>query len=118
MGAGNNADRFALTGTAGFDFDFGAGNFTGTLNPTATNLRTNVASSLGAFNFANGVVPGFNGMSTAFFGDIVGTPGATGRIDGRFYGPNAQEIGAVFSLTTPGAGTTLTAVGAVVGRVQ
>ena len=118
VGAGNNADRFALTGTAGFDFDFGAGNFTGTLNPTATNLRTNVASSLGTFNFANGVVPGFNGMSTAFFGDIVGTPGATGRIDGRFYGPNAQEIGAVISLTTPGAGTTLTAIGAVVGRGQ
>jgi hypothetical protein len=118
VGSGNNADRFALTGTAGFDFDFGGGSFTGVLNPTATNLRTNAASSLGTFNFANGVVPGFNGMSVAFFGDIVGAPGATGRINGRFYGPNAQEIGGVFSLTTPGAGTVLTAVGAVVGKAQ
>ncbi|MCA0210789.1 MAG: transferrin-binding protein-like solute binding protein [Proteobacteria bacterium] len=118
IGSDSNADRFALTGTAGFDFDFGAASFTGTLNPTATNLRTNVASSLGTFTFANGSVPGYNGMSVAFFGDIVGAPGATGRIDGRFYGPNAQEIAAIFSLTTPGAGTTLTGIGAVVGKAQ
>jgi len=118
IGSDNNADRFALTGTAGFDFDFGAASFTGTLNPTATNLRTNVASSLGTYTFANGSLPGFNGMSVAFFGDIVGAPGTTGRIDGRFYGPNAEEIAAIFSLVTPGAGTTLTGIGAVVGKAQ
>jgi hypothetical protein len=38
--------------------------------------------------------------------------GATGHIDGGFYGPNANELGAVWSLTDSGS----MAIGVVGGR--
>lgn len=118
VGAGSFADRFSLTGTANFNFNFAGGTFTGSLLPVAINQRDLSSTNLGTYTFSNGQAPGANAMSNAFFGDIIGIAGATGRINGRFYGPNSQEVGGAFNLTTPGAGTTLTIAGAVVAKRQ
>jgi len=118
LGSGGNADLFALHGSAAFEFDFGRSAFTGSMQPTATNTRTQVATDLGTFTFVNSWMPGAPGMSNAFAADIAGVPGASGRVTGRFYGPQGQEVGANFTLITPGAGTVLTAAGALIAMQQ
>ncbi|EJL32311.1 transferrin-binding protein-like solute binding protein [Novosphingobium sp. AP12] len=113
IGAGSNADLFALHGSAAFDFDFGRNAFTGSMQPAATNTRTQVTTDLGTLTFINPWMPGAAMMTSAFAADIGGPSGTTGRITGRFYGPQGQEVGGSFSLVTPAAGTVLTGVGVV-----
>jgi len=113
VGAGSTADRFSMEGTATMDFDFAASSFTGAMTTAATNLRTGVTSQLGSFAFNNGTIAPF---SLAFNADIAGAPGSSGALNGSFYGPTAQELGATFGLITPGAGTVLTGAGAIVGK--
>lgn len=116
IGSGDAADHYLLTGTAGFVFDWAGGTFTGSLSPVAANQRTSESFVLGTYTFANGSFAGPQGMSNTFISDINGLPGTVGRLFGNFYGPNAQEVGAVFNLTTPGAGTVLVGSGAIVAK--
>ncbi|OAN57217.1 hypothetical protein A7X12_08345 [Sphingomonas sp. TDK1] len=113
VGAGATADRFSMEGTATMDFDFAASSFTGAMTTAATNLRTGVTSQLGSYTFDNGKIAP---LSLSFNAEIAGTPGSSGALNGSFYGPAAQELGATFGLITPGAGTVLTGVGAIVGK--
>jgi hypothetical protein len=113
VGAGATADHFSMEGAAGFDFDFAGASFTGSMTPSVTNLRTGVVSQLGTYTFQNGQIFPFY---LAFGADIIGTPGASGSLNGSFYGPAAEEIGATFGLITPGAGTVLTGAGAIVAK--
>ncbi|WP_126174308.1 transferrin-binding protein-like solute binding protein [Altericroceibacterium xinjiangense] len=115
IGSGEKADRFLLSGTAGLTFDWAGNVFTGTLVPVAANERTGENFALGTYSLINGSFAGVTGSSTYFESDIGGVDATTGRLNGRFYGPAAEEIGAVFSLTTPGAGTVLIGSGAIVG---
>jgi hypothetical protein len=115
IGSGSAANRYLLTGTATFNFEWDSNLFTSTLIPTAANQRTGASTALGTYT-ANGSFAGAQGMSNTFFAGIAGVAGATGRLDGRFFGSAAQELGAVFTLTTPGAGTTLIGSGAVVAK--
>ncbi len=72
-----------------------------TTNSEKLNLLTS-ASSLapnldlsGTLNYAAGV--------NTFTGSLTAAGGMTGQTEGRFYGPNAEELGGVFSVS--GAGT-------------
>lgn len=116
VAASDTADRYLLTGSSTLSFDFANYMFTGSMMPTATNERTGASTSLGSFAFANGTFGGAPAMSNTFRSDITGAPGTIGQLRGQFYGPDAQEVGGTFSLTTPGAGTTLVGAGAIVAK--
>lgn len=115
VGSGGDADRYSLHGNAAFNFDFSAATFTGSMNPNATNLRTGTVTDLGLLTFNEGQIYPFY---LAFGGKISSAQGATGQLNGRFYGPTGEEIGSSFSFITPGAGTTLIGAGAILGKRQ
>jgi hypothetical protein len=45
----------------------------------------------------------YNLGTSQFSGDVASVNGMLGRASGRFYGPNAEEIGGIYSLTGGGA---------------
>jgi hypothetical protein len=106
-----------LLGDASLAANFATGTIAGTfIHMTATdsgNIRSpwndvSVSASLAAgTSHFSGSTAAASAPSGAFA--LSGT--ATGRIDGGFYGPNANELGAVWSLTDKGS----VAVGVVHG---
>jgi hypothetical protein len=110
-------DRASLLGDASLGVNFATGGSTGTfIHMTATNAAATRTPwndvSIGASVTAG--TSHFSGTTAA--ATAPGTPfavsgTATGRIDGGFYGPNANELGAVWSLTDKGT----VAVGVVHG---
>ncbi|HYK79197.1 MAG TPA: transferrin-binding protein-like solute binding protein [Micropepsaceae bacterium] len=110
-------DRASLLGDASLGVNFATGAVTGTfIHMTATNAAATRTPwndvSIGASVTAG--TSHFSGTTAA--ATAPGTPfavsgTATGRIDGGFYGPNANELGAVWSLTDKGT----VAVGVVHG---
>ncbi|MBV9510414.1 MAG: transferrin-binding protein-like solute binding protein, partial [Caulobacteraceae bacterium] len=99
----------ALSGAASMTVDFGAGSFTGALTGmTATPLASGGASETWnhvAFTGSPGSISGasFSGTTSVSFaptpaGVYTLGSGATGVVNGAFYGPNAQNVGGVWSL--------------------
>ena len=112
--AGSNI--LALTGTASFNFDMGAGSFKASLVPVATDSKTGTAYQLGTFGFT-GNVPVFQNIFAATSFTVPTSGQAT--LAGRFYGPNAQELGAGFRLIAipnPAGPGTMDAVGVAVAK--
>jgi hypothetical protein len=114
--ATNIQSQFA-EGTAALNANFGSGNVTGTLSQ----MRYFTAPGYETWNDVsiNGNLTGgtnrFSGTTAA--ATAPGTPfglsaSATGHIDGAFYGPAAQNLGAVWSLSDG----TASAIGTVVAK--
>lgn len=85
-------DRFTLGGTAQVNVDWAASAFTASFDINATNLRTSLSASLPA-TMASG-----SADRSGLFGSLSG--GATGFFSGRFFGPDARELGATFGVST------------------
>ena len=107
---GSGPPIFDLTGTSNLAVDFGAGTARTTLLIQGTNLSSGAFKDFGSFVF-NGQTGNFSfGVgSKAGFGF---TGGAGTFFQGFFYGQNAEEFGATF--TVAGGGGTL--VGVAVGK--
>jgi len=99
-------------GKANFSVDFASGNVTGAFTQQLeasssgpwNDVSVNASIAAGTSKFS-----GTTAVTSAPAGPFALKAGTTGRIDGGFYGPAAQNIGALWSLTD---GTT-TAVGGV-----
>jgi hypothetical protein len=81
-------DFAVVSGDATLQFDFGTGALSGQFDPVL-NLN-GVTTNLGTYDFVNTV---FGAGSTAFSGglSLTGAP-SLGAFDGRFTGPEAQEL--------------------------
>jgi hypothetical protein len=100
--------RGSVLGDAAFTADFGTGSLTGTFtrnsiifdNGTAVTLPWNdvsVSASIAANSntFTGSAVAGNSSATNAY----TITPGTTGKFDGGFFGPNADVVAGVWSLT-------------------
>ncbi|WP_433909237.1 transferrin-binding protein-like solute binding protein [Sphingomonas yabuuchiae] len=118
-GAGANSATGAtydVKGTSRFDVDFSNQRYSGSLALKGTGINGAAAVDFGRYEFSDRM--GWNGT--------LGTTGLStngaraGDVSSRFYGPDGQEIGSTFTLTTPagasGAGTTIS--GASVAKRQ
>ena len=118
--------QYQLGGTGHVDFDFGTQKFSASLDPTLTNTATTVTSpwfrmtvSAGSITFANVGTVGTNVPAAAIFsGQLVASNVVAGTLDGNFYGPNLEEIGAVFRANSTFAGSGVEVVGAFAGKKQ
>ena len=104
--SGGQLTRGSVLGDASFTANFSTGSLTGTLsnnaiiydNGKAAFLPWNdvsVSASIAGNTFSGSAVAGTSSATNAY----TVSPGATGKFDGGFYGPNADALGAVFSLT-------------------
>ncbi len=119
---GGSAISRPLVGGAQFDVDFAKGSVTGAFDNLCTVLDD--GGLMGGFNAVAVKASIANGTST-FSGTTAATSAPTGntyvlkanavgQISGGFYGPNANEIGAVWTLSNPdGTGAAVGTVGAV-----
>ena len=106
---------YALSGTSNFSVDFGAGSFTGSLNPIGTSNVDGSTRNFGTFNFDRGAMDVDAGLTA----DVVnGSNAYLGFFEGALYGPEATEIGGTFGFqTAPGdASSTYYLSGATVGK--
>lgn len=85
--------RYSLQGTSRLTVDFGTALFSDTLNVTGIDSVTGASVSLGSYSVSGSV--GTNNVLTG--ADFVGT-GVVGDFRGSFFGPNAAEYGAVFTI--------------------
>jgi hypothetical protein len=89
-GGSNVAD---ISGTANFAVNFGTESFTGSMSPVATDRVTNAVIQIPVYTFADGhlsaeqITAGIN---------LGATP--VGNLQGYFFGPQAQELGASFNI--------------------
>jgi hypothetical protein len=94
---GGTAFATAATMTADVDFfgrtvDFRTvSTMTNPLDGSPGGLNPNLDINMSNVNYASG--------SSQFGGTVQSAGGMTGRVNGRFFGPAAQEIGGVYSLT-------------------
>jgi hypothetical protein len=110
-----------VTGGAQFDVDFAKGTVAGAFDNMSTirddgGLNSGFNSIAVNANIATGTstFSGTTAATTAPTGNIFVLKGnATGQISGGFYGPNANELGAVWTLRNPdGSGAAAGTVGA------
>jgi hypothetical protein len=123
--AGSGTQTATVSGSASsFSINFGSGQVTGTLSGLkATPLSNGVAGTPQDWNQINitgslsgAVLGGSTSTPTQPLGSLGFGVGATGNIDGALYGPNAEELGAVWSLHDPK--TLNTAFGVVAATKQ
>lgn len=95
-----------ITGDVNLTADFGRSTLAGTItNIVASSMYTNLKGSVNDIGFSATIDRNnnlFNGttMVTSFPADgYAFGPTASGLINGRFYGPNAAEVGAVFNVS-------------------
>lgn len=111
-------DHYELSGPSSLAFNFGAGTYTGSMNPTATAfvpIGTPSPISLGSFGFAGTVTA----QKSQFSGDIQFGGQSVGALVGNFFGPAADEVGATFRFqggTANGLPGASTFVGTLAGR--
>ncbi len=104
-------DTYSIGGTGRFDVNFGSGD----INVTAHGMGPASNPQLGSGQFD---LTGSAKMSSSAngFSGTVNTMGPiapmSGSIDGRFYGPNADEVGATFAVSGAGGA----GVGTLIGR--
>jgi hypothetical protein len=117
-GIWNNAEGvYALAGTSTFTANFSAMTVSTTLQLDGTRVTDFAPKSLGLFNGSGTIAAlggGFNGALTHSGTDQNGNT-FSGSFAGAFFGPQGQEVGYTFSLTSPGGGTV---AGAVVGKAN
>jgi hypothetical protein len=99
---------YSLSGTSSYDMNFGAGNFTGSLNPIGTSLADETRHDFGSFNIANGRIDSNAGLN----GNIVNSSDAyLGAFEGALFGPQATDLGGSVGLQTtsgtPGTNTVM-----------
>lgn len=98
-GSDNGIGRYFLSGDAALQANFGSGTIAGSL----TNMRAggntwNSVSLQGTISSASNAFSGTSAASNAP-GGVLGLSGAaTGTFAGHFFGPSAQELGAVWTL--------------------
>ncbi|MBT2188067.1 transferrin-binding protein-like solute binding protein [Sphingobium nicotianae] len=92
----NGGQTYSLSGTSSFAMDFGAGTFTGSLNPIGTSLANGATRDFGTFAFDRGAIDIDAGLSA----DIVGGGKYLGFFEGALYGPKATEVGGTFGMQT------------------
>ena len=106
-GAGSSTQAATVSGSASsFSVNFASGQLTGTLSGLkATPLANGVPGTPQDWNqinitgsLAGAVLGGSTSTPSQPAGSLGFAATATGRIDGALYGPNAQELGAVWSL--------------------
>ena len=104
--AWNSASSAGVKGTASFTVNFDFGGYSGSFG------LKNAGTDYGNFNISGAI-----GAGTAAIGSVTGTSGAgngaSGQFAPTFFGPNGQEFGGPFTITTP-TGTTI--VGAALGK--
>ncbi|MEM8936718.1 MAG: transferrin-binding protein-like solute binding protein [Pseudomonadota bacterium] len=99
---------YNFAGTASVDADFSAASVDTTLVILRALLESSayapwnvIESTASITSITNGV----SGRATASFvgpATALSSPSATGELSGRFFGPNAEEVGGEFSLSEPG----------------
>jgi hypothetical protein len=88
---------YSLTGSSSFTMDFGAGTFTGSLNPIGKNLADGTTRDFGTFNFNRGAIDIDAGLNA----DIVnGNNAYLGFFEGALYGPTGSEVAGTFGMQT------------------
>jgi hypothetical protein len=88
-----------LTGDATLQANFGAASITGSLtNMTADGTPWNSVSLLGAISGGQNYFSGTTAVSSTPAGPSSLNGSASGTFAGLFFGPNAQELGAVWTL--------------------
>jgi hypothetical protein len=107
---------YALGGTSSFTANFTNMTVATTLSLSGQHITNNQLKSLGLFTGAGTIAALGGGFSGTF--NQQGTAGDgtvySGGFAGAFFGPQGQEMGYTFSLTTPGGA----AAGAVVGKAN
>ena len=106
-------EPMSFEGSGKFSVDFAQGIFTTQASTTESGLVTSAGFVGGGIELrAGGSLSSTDGTFTgnAVYGSIYGQ--SSGSIEGRFYGPNGEELGATFQ-TANTAG--MAAVGAIVG---
>jgi len=104
-GSWGDGDHFGVGGTSAFDVDFTQETYSGALNLDRLAPEGGVAATLGQWTFSDRLQGGM--LANA---GLVGPDDhpIAGELQPRFFGPNGQEIGALFSIApisadTPGA---------------
>lgn len=92
------ATRYAITGTSHFDVDFSAQSYSGGLSLSGA-PKGGGSVNFGSYDFSAGLISGQAQLAGLTQGGQI-----MGQINPIFYGPDAQEIGAPFSLQTPSSG--------------
>jgi len=109
-GSGNlidDAHIYVVENTANMTADFAAGNVNLTIISSGKDLLQGFITGVPPFNLSTSISSnGFEGPLSA------GQVGWAGTIKGQFYGPQAAEVGIVYSATSP----TATMTGALVGQ--
>jgi hypothetical protein len=106
---------YSLGGTSTLTADFAALTVATTLDLIGTHVTTSDSKALGQFNGTGTIAALGGGFSGNFVHQGTADDGGvySGSFAGAFFGPQGQEVGYSFSLTSPGGGT---AAGAVVGK--
>jgi len=91
--------RYAITGSSHFDVDFSAQSYSGGLSLNGAPKGGGSSVNLGSYDFNAGLISGQPQLAGLTQGGQI-----VGQINPIFYGPDAQEIGAPFSLQTPSSG--------------
>ena len=96
---GIGVSRFLLSGDAALQANFGSGAISGSLtNMRADGLPWNSVSLQGTITSASNAFSGTSATSFAGGGTAILSGAATGTFAGHFFGPSAQELGAVWTL--------------------
>jgi hypothetical protein len=104
-----------LQGNATLQANFGAASITGSLTSmTVDGSPWNSVSLLGSISGGQNYFSGTSGVSSTPAGPLSLTGSAAGTFAGLFFGPNAQELGAVWTLFD-GTSAALGTIGAKTG---
>ncbi|HEY1124302.1 MAG TPA: transferrin-binding protein-like solute binding protein [Sphingobium sp.] len=100
-------ERYTLKGTSAFDVDFSSQNYSGNLALQSTPQGSATPRNIGQMSFSGAL-----GTSGPESGALTQSGANVGQIALRFYGPNAEEVGASFtaranSLTMAGVAAAL-----------
>lgn len=109
LGSTSRLQPIALSGTGLLTTDFARGDIglSGTI--TGTNSELPITEFVSSFRGGGQITSNSNAFSGTFsFNNIM-----NGTLDGRFYGPNADEVGATFAVNSLFGDT---AVGSIAGR--
>jgi hypothetical protein len=91
--------RYAITGSSHFDVNFSAQSYSGGLSLNGAPKGGGSSVNFGSYDFSAGLASGQTQPAAITQGGQT-----LGQINPVFYGPDAQEIGAPFSLQTPSSG--------------
>jgi hypothetical protein len=106
-------DSSRLTGDASLQANFGNGSITGNLtNMRAGGMPWNSVSLMGSISGGQNAFSGTSAATSAPGGIASMNGSATGTFAGMFFGPSAQELGAVWTLHD----FTATAIGTIGAR--